>query len=66
MHSRLRKEKGINLKIFLKLETMNGLTLDNIGTVKIESFAEEDAIIFDEDAPGEESGESEELDMDAI
>jgi len=63
MHSRLRKEEGVNLKIFMKLETMNGLTPDNIGTVKLESFAEEDAIIFDEDAPGEES---EELDMDKI
>jgi translation initiation factor 1A len=59
-HSKLRKEAGVNERIFLKLETMEGIRLEEVGIDKTDTaFLEKDdiGIEFDNDAPMEEEKE---------
>lgn len=71
--SKLRKEGGVNQRLFLKLETMEGITLDEVGVDKTDSKLiekSEPGIIFDTEETGEgeegEEGEEKEIDIDDI
>lgn len=74
LHSKLRKEAGVNDKIFMKLEVMSGMSLDELGTApKIET--DDDLFEFDDsagnateaNAEGEaEDGEEGAVNIDAI
>jgi initiation factor 1A len=47
-HSKLKREVGVNAKLFMKLETMEGLTLGEIGkSVKVEDEADCGFVIED-------------------
>ena len=48
-HSSLKKEEGVNPNVFLKLEVMKNMTLENVGTdeLPMPEDAEEDAFEFD-------------------
>ena len=66
--SKLRKEDGVNQRLFLKLETMEGITLDEIGVDKTDSKLiekSEPGIVFDTEL-NEEEGEEKEIDIDDI
>lgn len=63
--SKLRREKGVNPKLFMKLETMDGMVLEEVGvdkTRQMEAMAEDDCgfVIEDDEESGEGSEEEEE------
>lgn len=61
----LRREKGVNEKLFMKLETMDGMTLDEIGVDKTndKKIKEDDCgFVFDRgEESGSESGSADEV-----
>lgn len=58
LHSKLKKLDGINPRLFLKLETMDGKDLREFGTRKYEEKEENDAgIVFESESEEEEGGE---------
>jgi len=64
--SKLKKEEGVNLKLFLQLENSDGNVLEKI---KTQTDADGDGIEFEapeDQLESEESGESSELDIDEI
>ena len=65
-YSKLRKEDGINPKLFMKIETMNGMTISEVGTEKNEIVdSADDGIVFEDDSE-EEGKEEDEIDIDKI
>ena len=66
--SKLRKEDGVNNRLFLKLETMEGITLAEVGVDKTDSALiekSEPGIVFDTEI-NDEDGEEKEIDIDDI
>lgn len=58
LHSKLKKVDGINQRLFLKLETMDGKDLKEFSTKKYEENDDNDVgIVFESETESEEEGE---------
>ena len=62
--SKLKKEDGINQRLFMSLETMNGVAIGEIGQGKNTIEDTEEGFEFDRDAAADATSEGESSDID--